>query len=1176
MRRWQATTAVLALGAVCFGPVAAQEGDQGYLAAFLQDSLSDAGRQVTITGFAGALSSRATIDTLTIADDTGIWLTITGVRLDWSRSSLLSGALEIDELSAESITLTRLPDTPESTAPAPEASGFSLPELPVTVNIGRIAADRIDLAESVLGQPVEGSLSAALQLNAGVGRAVLDLTRTGDGPEGVITLDAGYDNASGQLDLLLDAREGAGGIVASLLGVPGTPAARIRLAGRGPVTDFTADLSLATDGEDRLAGKITLSGADGADFRLQADVSGNIAPLLVPDHVDFFGPEVSLVLDARRSPLGRLTLDKAALRAQAVTLEGSGVLAADGMPETLSLTGSIAAPDGSPVLLPFGATETRIDRADFQLSLRGEDGWAGSVSLASLVRADLRADLVNLSGSGRIGRTAAGASFGGTLRLLAEGILPSDTAVATALGSRLEGGLKLHLLAGSDALRLSDMNLAGEGYAAKGALRIEGLETALLTTGRLAVSADDLSRFSALAGADLGGKGSITLTGSASGLSGFLDAVVDVAAQDLTMGEPMVDRLLAGESTASLSVLRDETGTTLRGFDLAAGALVASGSGKIASSGAELSGSLRFANLLALDPRFTGSASLEASFSGTSAQGKLTVDGSAQGVRIGYPSVDPLLAGVSTLSAGLTLDDGALRVDSAMLSNPQLDLTLTGEGIGPLHRLAIAARLGNLGLLMPGLQGPLSVTGSAAPDGDAYRVDLSAKGPGQVDGRILGTVAGDFATADLAISGTGRSELANLFIAPRNIEGPVSYDLRLAGPVQLSSLSGRVTLANGRLSDPGLGFALEGIEGLAVLQSGQAQVSATAGLSSGGRVRLDGPVALSAPYAGQLDLALDQTRLFDPDLYDARLTGRLSISGPLTGGALIAGSVLLSETQLRVPESGFDAFGSLPGITHLNEPAEVRATRVRAGLLAGAADRSGGGAAPFRLDLTVSAPSRIFLRGRGIDAELGGQIRLLGTTAAIQPSGAFTLIRGRLDILGKRLNLSRADLVLEGSFVPTVQITAETESDGIVSTISIAGPADNPVVSFTSVPSLPQEEVLARLLFGRGLQNISPLQAAQLASAVAVLAGRSGVGLIDRLRQGFGLDDLDLATGEDGSTTLTAGKYISENLYSEIEIDHDGKSQINLNLDLRPGVTVKGRLSGDGNTGIGLFIEKDY
>jgi translocation and assembly module TamB len=81
---------------------------------------------------------------------------------------------------------------------------------------------------------------------------------------------------------------------------------------------------------------------------------------------------------------------------------------------------------------------------------------------------------------------------------------------------------------------------------------------------------------------------------------------------------------------------------------------------------------------------------------------------------------------------------------------------------------------------------------------------------------------------------------------------------------------------------------------------------------------------------------------------------------------------------------------------------------------------------------------------------------------------------------------------------------------------------------------------------------------------------------VDRLRQGFGFDDLDISTAEDGTASVAAGKYISRNVYSEIEVDQQGKSKVSLNLDVRPGVTVKGSVGSDGESGIGIFLEGDY
>jgi translocation and assembly module TamB len=166
--------------------------------------------------------------------------------------------------------------------------------------------------------------------------------------------------------------------------------------------------------------------------------------------------------------------------------------------------------------------------------------------------------------------------------------------------------------------------------------------------------------------------------------------------------------------------------------------------------------------------------------------------------------------------------------------------------------------------------------------------------------------------------------------------------------------------------------------------------------------------------------------------------------------------------------------------------------------------------------------------------------------------------------------------LLQGSLQPYVEVTASNESDGITSSINIRGSIAEPIVTFTSSPELPQEEVLSRLLFGRGLQNISALQAAQLANAVATLAGRGGDGIVGNLRKGFGLDDLDLVTDADGTASLRAGKYISENIYTEIEVDQQGRSQINLNLDIRKGVTLRGSVGGTGEAGIGIFVQKDY
>ena len=138
-------------------PVLAQEDDKGWLTNWLEENLSGAGRQVVIDGFQGALSSQARIERLTIADDQGIWLALSDVKLDWNRAALLQGRVEVAHLTAAEIVLERLPQAEETGGlPTPEAAPFRLPDLPVSINIGDLGAARIVLGETVLGRQRNG------------------------------------------------------------------------------------------------------------------------------------------------------------------------------------------------------------------------------------------------------------------------------------------------------------------------------------------------------------------------------------------------------------------------------------------------------------------------------------------------------------------------------------------------------------------------------------------------------------------------------------------------------------------------------------------------------------------------------------------------------------------------------------------------------------------------------------------------------------------------------------------------------------------------------------------------------------------------------------------------------------------------------------------------------------
>ncbi len=81
---------------------------------------------------------------------------------------------------------------------------------------------------------------------------------------------------------------------------------------------------------------------------------------------------------------------------------------------------------------------------------------------------------------------------------------------------------------------------------------------------------------------------------------------------------------------------------------------------------------------------------------------------------------------------------------------------------------------------------------------------------------------------------------------------------------------------------------------------------------------------------------------------------------------------------------------------------------------------------------------------------------------------------------------------------------------------------------------------------------------------------------MERLRRNTGLDDLDVRTDEDGETSVRLGSYLTENIYTDVEVSPQGSAEVSINIDLSPSVTARGRIDNEGRAGVGLFFERDY
>jgi len=407
------------------------------------------------------------------------------------------------------------------------------------------------------------------------------------------------------------------------------------------------------------------------------------------------------------------------------------------------------------------------------------------------------------------------------------------------------------------------------------------------------------------------------------------------------------------------------------------------------------------------------------------------------------------------------------------------------------------------------------------------------------------------------------------------LTGEAAVDVSINGAATAPQITGSITTSGARLVDVRRNLAVTDLAANVALDGQQATISSLSGkLASGGTLEASGTIGI-APGSGfpaNLKIRLNNASYVDGTLFNANLDGAMTLTGSLTATPIIGGTVNIRKAAITIPEK-LPASLSEINIQHKNAPKAVRQMESDIQKDTGGGNGSGGGVG---FDLTVNAPSQIFVRGRGIDAELGGSLTIRGTAAAPQVSGGFDMRRGRLEILGKRLDFSDGRIGFGGDLVPTIDLDATSTAGSTTITVNIAGLANNPTVTFASSPALPQDEILAQLIFNRSLSNLSALQIAQLASAVSQLAGGQSTSLLDGLRGKLGVDDLDITTDENGGAQVRAGKYINDRTYIELQQGSEaGSGKAIINLDVGRGVKLRGE-TGTGGSGAGIFYEKEY
>jgi translocation and assembly module TamB len=215
----------------------------------------------------------------------------------------------------------------------------------------------------------------------------------------------------------------------------------------------------------------------------------------------------------------------------------------------------------------------------------------------------------------------------------------------------------------------------------------------------------------------------------------------------------------------------------------------------------------------------------------------------------------------------------------------------------------------------------------------------------------------------------------------------------------------------------------------------------------------------------------------------------------------------------------------------------------------------------------------VYVRGRGLNAEFGGDLHVAGTARDPQVTGGFDLLRGTLSLLSSRLSFTRGRVRFHGDVIPDLDMVAEASAGDVTARIAVTGPANQPVFAITSVPSLPQDEILSRLLFQKPSGSLSAFQALELANAAATLSGRGDV--LEGLSKTLGLSNLGLGTS--GSGFLGLGRTINDRISVDVTTGVLPQNNgVNVNLDVTRHIRLQAGVDATGGTDVGVGAEWEF
>lgn len=434
---------------------------------------------------------------------------------------------------------------------------------------------------------------------------------------------------------------------------------------------------------------------------------------------------------------------------------------------------------------------------------------------------------------------------------------------------------------------------------------------------------------------------------------------------------------------------------------------------------------------------------------------------------------------------------------------------------------------------------------------------------------------------DLTLAGKLDLALANPLLETRGrrAQGELAIQAKVTGTPPSPQITGNVELARGDLRDYNQGVHLSSIKAVLVGSHGALQIKSLSGRAATGDVSVTGLIGVLQPKIPvQLHLTARNAQPLSSDILTANLDADLKATGTLEQQVNVSGTIHVNRADIGIPNSLPPNVAVLDVRRPGQRPAVPPEHRLRVGL-----------------DISLDAPRQILVKGRGLDAELGGNVHIRGTTAAPVVSGGFDLIRGTFSLASTPLTFTTGRVSFNGAGLkkkidPTLDFTAQSTVADTTAILRVTGLADSPQFQLSSTPQeLPQDEILARLLFGQSASQLTAGQIVQIGAALTTLTGAGGgLNPLVAVQKTLGLDRLTVSSGtpngktattaqstQNTGATLEAGRYVASNVFVAARQSTTGVTQLVVDVDLTRRLKVQTRLGNGSTNAQGVTPEND-